>query len=124
MLTSNKSFEDWGAVLGDDVMAAALIDRLLHHCHIATIRANSYQMRAHQKLWPSMQWADSDASPTRGTEARRQPHGLRWLAPFPGGNPGADGNDLAVGGRPCLVRSPQNCPQRLLAPPPGMVRDV
>ena len=32
VLTSNKGFEDWGGVLGDEVMAAALIDRLLHHC--------------------------------------------------------------------------------------------
>ena len=31
VLTSNKCFEDWGSVLGDEVMAAALIDRLLHH---------------------------------------------------------------------------------------------
>ena len=30
VLTSNKGFEEWGAVLGDEVMAAALIDRLLH----------------------------------------------------------------------------------------------
>ena len=34
VLTSNKGFEDWGGVLGDEVMAAALIDRLVHHCHI------------------------------------------------------------------------------------------
>ena len=34
VLTSNKGFEEWGHVLGDEVMAAALIDRLLHHCHI------------------------------------------------------------------------------------------
>ena len=32
VLTSNKGFEEWGSVLGDEVMAAALIDRLLHHC--------------------------------------------------------------------------------------------
>ena len=31
VLTSNKGFEDWGGVLGDEVMAAALIDRLVHH---------------------------------------------------------------------------------------------
>ena len=31
-------------------MAAALIDRLLHHCHIVNIRGNSYRMRAHQGL--------------------------------------------------------------------------
>lgn len=42
VLTSNKSFEEWGDVFGDEVMAAALIDRLLHHCHIVNIRGNSY----------------------------------------------------------------------------------
>ena len=50
VLTSNKGFEDWGGVLGDEVMKAALIDRLLHHCHIVNIRGNSYRMRAHQNL--------------------------------------------------------------------------
>ena len=47
VLTSNKSFEEWGEILGDEVMAAALIDRLLHHCHIVNIRGNSYRMREH-----------------------------------------------------------------------------
>ena len=50
VLTSNKGFEDWGGVLGDEVMAAALIDRLLHHCHIVNIRGNSYRMRQHADL--------------------------------------------------------------------------
>ena len=45
-----KGFEEWGAVLGNEVMAAALIDRLLHHCHIVNIRGNSYRMREHQQL--------------------------------------------------------------------------
>ena len=67
VLTSNKGFEEWGGVLGDEVMAAALIDRLLHHCHIVNIRGNSYRMRAHQELWRSMQGADSDARPLGGT---------------------------------------------------------
>ena len=48
--TSNKGFEEWGGVLGDEVMAAALIDRLLHHCHIVNVRGNSYRMRNHQDL--------------------------------------------------------------------------
>jgi DNA replication protein DnaC len=34
VLTSNKGLEEWGEVFGDEVMAAALIDRLLHHCHL------------------------------------------------------------------------------------------
>ena len=50
VLTSNKGFEEWGHVLGDEVMAAALIDHLLHHCHIVNIRGNSYRMREHQNL--------------------------------------------------------------------------
>ena len=50
VLTSNKGFEEWGGVLGDEVMAAALIDRLVHHCHIVNIRGNSYRMKDHQNL--------------------------------------------------------------------------
>jgi hypothetical protein len=48
----NKGFEDWGEIFGDDVMAAALIDRLLHHCHIVSIRGNSDRMRHHTDLFP------------------------------------------------------------------------
>ena len=62
VLTSNKGFEDWGGVLGDEVMAAALIDRLVHHCHIVNIRGNSYRMRDHQNLLQ----ADADRSRKRG----------------------------------------------------------
>jgi DNA replication protein DnaC len=59
VLTSNKGFEEWGEVFGDDVMAAALIDRLLHHCHIINIRGNSYRMRQHTELWRSLNPGDS-----------------------------------------------------------------
>ena len=48
--TSNKGFEQWGDLLTDEVMAAALIDRLVHYCHIVNIRGNSYRMRNHQNL--------------------------------------------------------------------------
>ena len=50
VLTSNKGFEEWGRILGDEVMAAALLDRLLHRCHIVNIRGNSYRMRHHAEL--------------------------------------------------------------------------
>jgi DNA replication protein DnaC len=53
ILTSNKSFEEWGEVFGDDVMATALIDRLVHHCHIVNIRGNSFRLRHHGDLWHS-----------------------------------------------------------------------
>ena len=59
VLTSNKGFEEWGSVLGDEVMAAALIDRLLHHCHLVNIRGNSYRLREHQ------QWLQAAADKRR-----------------------------------------------------------
>ncbi|PYR92411.1 MAG: hypothetical protein DMF84_12925 [Acidobacteria bacterium] len=53
MLTSNKGFEEWGEIFGDDVMAAALIDRFVHHCHSVTIRGNSCRMQ-HTELWQTL----------------------------------------------------------------------
>ncbi len=45
ILTSNKSFKEWGEVFGDPVAASAILDRLLHHCHIVNIKGNSYRLR-------------------------------------------------------------------------------
>ncbi len=75
VLTSNKGFEDWGDILGDEVMAAALIDRLMHHCHVVNIRGNSYRMREHTDLWRAIQPKAEDqvnqpARQTRKKEAK------------------------------------------------------
>lgn len=61
VLTSNKGFEEWGEVLGDEVMAAALIDRVLHHCHLVNIRGNSYRMRERTELYRALR-PDADTS--------------------------------------------------------------
>ncbi|WP_206918233.1 ATP-binding protein, partial [Alicyclobacillus suci] len=45
ILTSNKSFAEWGELFGDTVLASALLDRLLHHSHIVNIRGQSYRLR-------------------------------------------------------------------------------
>jgi DNA replication protein DnaC len=45
ILTSNKSFKEWGDIFGDSVAASAMLDRLLHHCHIVNIKGNSYRLR-------------------------------------------------------------------------------
>ena len=37
ILTSNKAFSEWGSVLADDVLATAILDRLLHHCHVLSM---------------------------------------------------------------------------------------
>jgi DNA replication protein DnaC len=72
VLTSNKSFEEWGDVFGDEVMAAALIDRLVHHCHIVNIRGNSYRMREHRALASRLAPATPAAAP-EGTSRTRPP---------------------------------------------------
>ena len=48
--TSNYGFEDWGPIFTDQVIAAAIIDRLVHHSHIFVINGNSFRMK--QKLLP------------------------------------------------------------------------
>jgi DNA replication protein DnaC len=45
ILTSNKGFAEWGDVLGDAVIATAILDRLLHHSHVLSIRGESYRLR-------------------------------------------------------------------------------
>ena len=45
IITSNKSFAEWGGVLGDDVLATAILDRLLHHCGVLTINGPSYRLK-------------------------------------------------------------------------------
>ena len=71
VLTSNKSFEEWGEIFGDEVMAAALIDRLLHHCHIVNIRGNSFRMRAHSDLWKQLH-PNGDSASASTPPAKRQ----------------------------------------------------
>jgi DNA replication protein DnaC len=44
IVTSNRGFEAWGEILGDAMVAAALIDRLVHHAHIITLKGKSYRL--------------------------------------------------------------------------------
>ena len=89
VLTSNKGFEEWGHVLGDEVMAAALIDRLLHHCHIVNIRGNSYRMREHQH-WlrtASDEQREGSRYVTAGSAASRRVLARTPVAPLPASSP-------------------------------------
>jgi DNA replication protein DnaC len=45
ILTSNKAFSDWGQVFSDDVLATAILDRLLHHCDVVSINGPSYRLK-------------------------------------------------------------------------------
>jgi DNA replication protein DnaC len=53
VLTSNRSFAEWGTLLGDDVLATALLDRLLHHAEVITINGQSYRMKDRRLSEPS-----------------------------------------------------------------------
>src|SRR5438132_11266774 len=80
VLTSNKGFEESGEIFGDEVMAAALIDRLVHHCHLVTIRGNNYRMRQHRELWQTLHTA----------------HGVGRRPPPPDSGPSAGHDDLRL----------------------------
>ena len=45
LLTSNRTVAEWGTVFGDPVVATAILDRLLHHSTVITIRGDSYRLR-------------------------------------------------------------------------------
>jgi DNA replication protein DnaC len=52
ILTSNRGFAEWGDVFGDQVVATALLDRLLHHAVVVQIEGASYRLRQHADLVP------------------------------------------------------------------------
>jgi DNA replication protein DnaC len=45
IVTSNKPFGRWGEVFGDEVVAAAMIDRLVHHAEVVALRGDSYRLK-------------------------------------------------------------------------------
>ena len=49
IFTSNKSFSDWGEVMGDRVMASAILDRILHHCTVLNIKGEAYRLKDRRK---------------------------------------------------------------------------
>jgi DNA replication protein DnaC len=45
IVTSNKVFGRWGEVFGDDVVAATMIDRLVHHAEVISLKGDSYRLK-------------------------------------------------------------------------------
>ena len=52
ILTSNKGFGEWGELLGDSVIASAVLDRLLHDSHVLNIRGERYRLREKRQAGP------------------------------------------------------------------------
>jgi DNA replication protein DnaC len=49
IITSNKSYSDWGSIFGDPIIATAILDRLLHHSTTINIRGESYRLKDRRK---------------------------------------------------------------------------
>jgi hypothetical protein len=49
ILTSNRSYGDWGSIFGDSIIATAILDRLLHHSTTINIRGESYRLKERRK---------------------------------------------------------------------------
>ena len=49
IITSNRAFEEWSEVFGNDLLASAALDRLTHHCHPLVIRGQSYRQLSRRK---------------------------------------------------------------------------
>lgn len=60
ILTSNKSYGDWGSIFGDPIIATAILDRLLHHSTTINIRGESYRLKDRRR---------AGLVPLRGTDA-------------------------------------------------------
>lgn len=68
VITSNKSFVDWGELFGDHVLATAILDRLLHHATTINIKGESYRLKEKRKagLLPTVE-------PEKGGEEVTEP---------------------------------------------------
>ena len=76
LLTTNLEFSKWGSIFTDDQMAAAMIDRLVHHGHLILFEGNSYRME-HALM------KQTARQPESGTTSRNDVHG-DWHPVLPG----------------------------------------
>jgi DNA replication protein DnaC len=65
LLTSNRSVGGWGAVFSDSVVATAILDRLLHHSHVITIRGDSYRLKEKRRSGILQKPAAADTKPEK-----------------------------------------------------------
>jgi len=67
ILTSNKSYGDWGSIFGDPIIATAILDRLLHHSTTINIRGESYRLKDRRRAGlltrPDEQQSGADPNP-------------------------------------------------------------
>ncbi len=77
ILTSNKSYGEWGSIFGDPIIATAILDRLLHHSTTVNIRGESYRLKERRKAG-----LDSSAGTATGRAPGCRPEQSRQTEPF------------------------------------------
>ena len=50
IITTNKVFDEWGRIFYDPVLATAILDRFIHHCHFVVIKGESYRMKQRESI--------------------------------------------------------------------------
>ncbi|WP_170063662.1 ATP-binding protein, partial [Clostridium liquoris] len=60
IITSNKVFEEWARIFYDPVLATAILDRYVHHCHFVVIKGESYRMKQREGIIKSMSEGNTD----------------------------------------------------------------
>jgi DNA replication protein DnaC len=59
LVTSNMPFGRWGEIFSDDIVAAAMIDRLVHRAEVITLTGDSYRTRSRRELLTRMSPAET-----------------------------------------------------------------
>src|SRR3982750_3251625 len=80
IVTSNKPFSAWGDIFGDEVTAAARIDRLVHHAEILALKGDSYRLRDRDLARPAAPPADGAHA---ASAAPARPPGFASATPAP-----------------------------------------
>jgi DNA replication protein DnaC len=77
LITTNQRVSEWGTVFGDEVLATAILDRLLHHSHTLMITGESYRLREKRKsgLFRSAMTPVNPEPEKRSSEDGRRNHG-------------------------------------------------
>jgi len=79
ILTSNKSYGDWGSIFGDPIIATAILDRLLHHSTTINIRGESYRLKDRRRagLLPRPEEQQPGAEPNMSLSVASNTRGKR-----------------------------------------------
>ena len=65
IFTTNKEIPDWVEMMGDPVLTAAMLDRILHHSRCFSLKGESYRLK-HPELFAGSEWPDENEAPAGG----------------------------------------------------------